>query len=76
MRNTATPTRTIARDKAVSVGRRHVRHALTIASDGGLVIPVLGPRWESRYTRRFAGPAADNEERLSRLLELMRPYGW
>ena len=47
---------------------------LAIASDGGLVVPALGPRWESRYTRRFAGPAANNGERLSRLMELMRPY--
>ena len=47
---------------------------LAIASDGGLVIPALGPRWESRYTRRFAGPAANNRERLARLLELMSPY--
>ena len=62
----------IARDKAVKWSE--AASMLAIASDGGLVIPALGPRWESRYTRRFAGPAADNEERLSRLLELMRPY--
>ena len=63
----------IARDKA----RRWSSESgtLAMASDGGLVVPALGPRWESRYTRRFAGPAADNEERLSRLLELMRPHG-
>ena len=47
---------------------------LAIASDGGLVIPALGPQWESRHTRRFAGPAADNRRRLARLLELMQPY--
>jgi inosine/xanthosine triphosphate pyrophosphatase family protein len=47
---------------------------LAIASDGGLVIPTLGSRWESRYTHRFAGPAADDRERVRRLLELMRPY--
>jgi XTP/dITP diphosphohydrolase len=47
---------------------------LAIASDGGLVIPVLGERWESRFTHRFAGPAADDAERLRRLLELMQPY--
>ena len=63
----------IARDKA---GRwSSAASSLAIASDGGLVIPALGPRWESRYTRRFAGPAADNTERLARLLELMRPLG-
>ena len=62
----------IARDKAAQWSR--AASMLAIASDGGLVIPTLGPRWESRYTRRFAGPAADNHERLSRLLELMAPY--
>jgi inosine/xanthosine triphosphate pyrophosphatase family protein len=46
---------------------------LAIATDGGLVIPALGGRWESRFTHRFAGPAADDAERLRRLLELMRP---
>ena len=47
---------------------------LAIASDGGLVLPALGGRWDSRYTHRFAGPAADDAERLNRLLELMRPF--
>ena len=63
----------IAREKATQWSA--AANMLAIASDGGLVIPALGPRWESRYTRRFAGPAADNDERLSRLLELMQPYG-
>ena len=47
---------------------------LAIASDGGLLLPVLGQEWESRYTHRFAGPEADNSQRLENLLELMRPY--
>ena len=47
---------------------------LTLASDGGLVIPALGTEWESRYTHRFAGPAADDARRQECLLELMRPY--
>lgn len=47
---------------------------LAIATDGGLVIPSLGARWESRFTHRFAGPAAGDAERLRRLLELMRPF--
>ena len=46
---------------------------LVIASDGGLVIPALGDNWESRYTHRFAGPAADDRERARRLLEVMGP---
>ena len=62
----------IARDKAAQWSE--AASMLAIASDGGLVIPALGPRWESRYTRRFAGPAADNDERLARLMELMRPF--
>ena len=62
----------IARDKAAQWSKS--ASMLAVASDGGLVVPALGPRWESRYTHRFAGPAADNNERLARLLELMRPY--
>ncbi len=45
-----------------------------IASDGGLLVPALGANWESRYTRRFAGPAADDAERQRRLLMLLEPY--
>ena len=47
---------------------------LSIATDGGLVIPALGKNWESRFTHRFAGPAADDAERSRRLLEFMRPH--
>ena len=47
---------------------------LSIATDGGLVIPALGHNWESRFTHRFAGPAADDAERSRRLLEFMRPH--
>ena len=47
---------------------------LVIASDGGLVIPVLGAGWESRFTHRFAGAAASDQDRLRSLLELMQPY--
>ena len=45
-----------------------------IASDGGLVVPALGTNWESRYTRRFAGPAADDRERQRRLLDLLASH--
>lgn len=45
-----------------------------IASDGGLLVPALGANWESRYTRRFAGPAADDAERQRRLLMLLEPF--
>ena len=45
-----------------------------IASDGGLLAPALGANWESRYTHRFAGPAADDDERQRRLMELLQPF--
>ena len=47
---------------------------LVIASDGGLVIPALGTDWESRFTHRFAGAAANDQDRLRSLLDLMQPY--
>ncbi|HEU0022712.1 MAG TPA: non-canonical purine NTP pyrophosphatase [Dehalococcoidia bacterium] len=62
----------IARQKAEEWSR--ASSMLVIASDGGLVIPALGANWESRFTHRFAGPAADDHERLRRLLEIMQPY--
>ncbi len=62
----------IARAKARDWSRS--ASALAIASDGGLVLPALGARWDSRRTHRFAGPAADDGQRLRGLLDLMRPY--
>ena len=62
----------IARAKAEEWSRAAGMPA--IASDGGLVVPVLGANWESRYTHRFAGPAADDAERQRRLMDLMAPY--
>ena len=61
----------IAKDKAAAWSRQ--TDLMVLASDGGLVIPALGADWESRYTRRFAGPAADDGERRRRLLEIMEP---
>ena len=62
----------IARAKAEEWSR--VAGMPAIASDGGLVVPVLGANWESRHTHRFAGPAADDAERQRRLLRLMEPF--
>ena len=61
----------IARQKARAWSR--AASMLVIASDGGLVIPALGANWESRFTHRFAGAAANDQDRLRSLLELMRP---
>jgi len=63
----------IAVEKAVEWSK--AGSMLAIASDGGLVIPSLGPAWESRHTRRFAGPDVDDAQRVDRLLELMEPFG-
>ena len=62
----------VARNKAIQWSQ--VGSTLAIASDGGLVLPALGGRWESLYTRRFAGDPSDGQTRIQRLLELMRPY--
>ena len=62
----------IACEKAVEWSK--AGSMLAIASDGGLVVPALGPAWESRHTRRFAGPEVDDSQRVDRLLELMAPY--
>lgn len=62
----------VARDKAIQWSQ--ASSTLAIASDGGLVLPVLGGRWESLYTHRFAGAPANGQARIGRLLELMRPY--
>ena len=62
----------IAREKAIRWSE--AGSMLAIASDGGLAIPALGPAWESRHTRRFAGPAVDDSQRVDRLLELMKPF--
>ena len=62
----------IARAKAEEWSR--VSGMPAIASDGGLLVPVLGANWESRHTHRFAGAAADDAERQRRLLHLMEPF--
>ena len=62
----------IAQQKAVEWSK--AGSMLAIASDGGLVIPALGSAWESRHTRRFAGQAVDDPQRVDRLLELMEPF--
>jgi inosine/xanthosine triphosphate pyrophosphatase family protein len=44
--------------------------SLTIATDGGLLIPALGEAWDPRRTRRFAGDRASDLDRSGRLLAL------
>jgi inosine/xanthosine triphosphate pyrophosphatase family protein len=46
--------------------------SLTIASDGGLLIPALGSLWNPLRTRRFAGEQVSDLERSRRLLDLAK----
>src|SRR5688572_8996131 len=57
--------------------------ALVAATDGGLLVPALGDRWNPMLTRRFAGDAADDRARADALLALAadldgdaRRVGW
>ena len=69
---TASSHEEVARDKAAQWSLDS--GLLTIASDGGLVIPSLGSKWESLFTHRFAGPSATDNARADELLRLMDPY--
>jgi inosine/xanthosine triphosphate pyrophosphatase family protein len=73
----------IAAAKARHWSRLLDRGELVVASDGGLLIPALGPRWDPARTRRFAGSAATDAERAEALLALTadlagdrRRIGW
>jgi inosine/xanthosine triphosphate pyrophosphatase family protein len=58
---------------AKAVGWSKACGGVTIASDGGLVIPALGNDWESTLTRRGTGTGdIPEEERARRLLRRMR----
>lgn len=58
-----------------AVAASHASSTLAIASDGGLLVPALGPAWDSLRTHRFAGEAADDHTRLEELLRLMKDRG-
>jgi len=47
---------------------------LTICSDGGLIIPILGNNWNSLLTHRFAGEKASDLDRVNELLKIMQKY--
>ena len=66
-----TPHHEIAAEKAVTWSQAGSR--LAVCTDGGLSIPALDDRWQSILTRRLTGNGSD-EQRVERLLELMRPY--
>ena len=76
----------MASEKAVALSQQLQaagRPSLTIASDGGLLIPGLGSGWNPLTTRRFAGEAASDLERAELLLRMadsldgsQREIGW
>lgn len=47
---------------------------LAICSDGGLIIPALGDKWDSLLTHRFAGAGATDLDRVNALLKLIQRY--
>ncbi|MEA2530757.1 MAG: XTP/dITP diphosphohydrolase, partial [Thermomicrobiales bacterium] len=56
--------------KAVFWSRRIGGGRVVIATDGGLLIPALGDRWNPMRTRRFAGESADDVGRAKALIAL------
>lgn len=49
--------------------------AITIATDGGVLIPILGNNWESYRTKRnTGGPGTNDETRADRLLKRLRAH--
>jgi inosine/xanthosine triphosphate pyrophosphatase family protein len=58
-----------ARMKALAWSRA-LPGELVVATDGGLVAPGLGNRWDPARTRRFAGESATDEARARALLAL------
>lgn len=74
--------RAIAAAKALAWSRQF-SGALVIASDGGLLVPALGQRWNPARTRRFAGTKASDLDRARALLDMAsdlvderRTIGW
>lgn len=57
--------------KALSVAKKY--NCFAIATDGGVLIPALGTKWNQLLTRRFVGKYdATDFERIDVLLDLMK----
>ena len=57
--------------KAVEISKRFNCHA--VATDGGVLIPSLGDRWNAIFTKRFLGKEnVTDTDRIEGLLELMK----
>ncbi|TSC65068.1 MAG: dITP/XTP pyrophosphatase [Candidatus Berkelbacteria bacterium Gr01-1014_85] len=56
--------------KALSFSQHY--DGYVIATDGGASIPALGESWDGLRTKRFAGEEATDQERIEKLLTLMK----
>lgn len=57
--------------KAIASSKYH--HSYAVATDGGVLIPALGNKWNSLLTKRFIGrDNATDFDRMDALLELMK----
>ncbi len=56
--------------KALSFSRYY--DGYVIATDGGVSIPALGRGWDGLRTKRFAGEEATDQDRIEKLLSLMK----
>jgi hypothetical protein len=61
----------VAIAKAVWYSRR-IAESVIVATDGGLLIPGLGPGWNPLQTARSAGMTAADSDRVRALLALVR----
>ena len=63
----------IAETKALAWSSETCDYAV-ISTDGGALIPILGSRWSSIYTGRFAGEKASSIKKIESLLDLMQNF--
>ena len=63
----------VACGKAASWSKK--TNAVTVATDGGVLIPILGQEWESYRTKRNTGaPGTNDETRANRLLKRLQSH--
>ncbi|HSW99403.1 MAG TPA: non-canonical purine NTP pyrophosphatase [Patescibacteria group bacterium] len=59
-----------AKKKALGLSKE--LHTTVIATDAGATIPALGDKWNALYTRRFIGENKTDEDRVKKMLEMMK----
>lgn len=61
-----------ANAKLKALGLSKELHTTVIATDGGATMPALGDTWNALYTRRFIGENKTDEDRVNKMLEMMK----